>query len=121
MRANEPKREGYVQCIFFDQDRQAHCEAASGFYSSKPGEPPRWAPNAAAVTALGKLGFDTSVKDGNYPAKFAATGSAGMTAIADLLLKSMFEAYGARAFDTLKFVAPLGGSGIELSRCRPAS
>ncbi|HZL39696.1 MAG TPA: hypothetical protein VFC45_05375 [Pseudolabrys sp.] len=49
---------GYVQCIFHDHQTGVYCEASSGFYYAKKGQPRTFHQSSNAITALAKLGFD---------------------------------------------------------------
>ncbi|MBS0531045.1 MAG: hypothetical protein JSS22_16875, partial [Proteobacteria bacterium] len=78
--ANRP--EHYVQCIFHDANTEVYCEAASGFYLTKPNEPRRFRASAATMAALAKLGFDTDDSAGNFKIERAVGKPADFNALA---------------------------------------
>jgi len=97
----------YVQCAFFDNDRQMMCEAASGFYDTSPGTPSQVHLPAAKVAKLGKLGFSTDASHGNFQRVMDTSNAEGLSAVARLLLSALYEAYDARIDDSIKVTAPL--------------
>jgi len=112
----------YVQCLFFDADRQIMCEASSGFYAQPDGEPRRFRVAERGIAALGRLGFSTDDSEGNYQRQFEIVGRDDFPGIADLLLSALYLAYGARPGMQIEVEAPLareGGSGILYSPCMP--
>jgi len=110
---------GYVQCIFFERRTRMLCEASSGFYYDKPGEPrtTRLAPEA--VAALGRLGFSTDDSAGNFSIEFDVASPPDLNAIADFMLKALHDGYGARAGTKLHFSAPFARR--PTTKCIPVS
>lgn len=82
---------GYVQCIFHDNDTQAYCEASSGFYQT-----PQQKPTGEALNILKKQGFDISVTEGNYPLELPIAGTGDLKDLAIRMLSTGYLAYGAR-------------------------
>src|SRR5262249_49174338 len=95
------------------------CEAASGFYYSKPGEPRTMRLSPEAVAALGQLGFSTDDSAGNFSIEFAVANPPDFNAIADFMLKALHDGYGARAETKLRFSAPFARR--PTSKCIPVS
>ncbi len=110
---------GYVQCMFYDHATRLLCEASSGFYFDKPGEPRTFRLAADAIAALGRLGFSTDDSQGNFRARWRVGKSPDFNAIADFILTALHDAYGARAESSLSFNAPLAPR--ESSSCKPVS
>jgi len=88
--------QAYVQCMFDDDARQMWCEAASGYYFTKPDQPRKLWLSLPAKVSLAALGFDTSIENGNYPRYIPTLNAADLNAAADLLLSALYLAYGAR-------------------------
>jgi len=102
-----PHRQGYVQCMFFDNRSKLRCDAWSGYYSTKPGEPRKFYLPPDAVAALSRLGFDTDDSRGNFRLELDLGRAApNFNATADLILTALHDAYGARYDMNLGFVAP---------------
>jgi hypothetical protein len=112
-------RHGYVQCIFYDRQSKVLCEASSGFYLGKPGMPRtlRLAPDA--IAALARLGFSTDDSKGNFRVDFDVSNPPDFSALADFILKSLHDGYGARATTNLKFNAPFAPR--PTTSCLPVS
>lgn len=96
----------YVQCVF-DTPTKMLCEASSGFFYSAPSEPRRYRLPAPSIAALGRLGFSTDNSAGNFRISIDVTNPPDFKAIADFMLKALYDGYGARAELTLRFNAPL--------------
>lgn len=108
----------YVQCVFDTRTRML-CEAASGFYDDVASKPrTRWLP-ADAVAALGRLGFSTDDSAGNFQIWFDVAAPPDFNRIADFILKTLHDGYGARADTKLEFNAPLAPHAS--SKCVPVS
>ncbi len=104
---NPAKRpEHYVQCIFHDANTKAYCEAASGFYLTKPEGPHRYRAAAATIAALARLGFDTDDSAGNFEIDRGVGAPPDFNALADFILRALHDGYGVRAGMTLTFNAP---------------
>ena len=97
----------YVQCAFYDEDRQMMCEAASGFYTDPPNTKRQTYLPPATVAKLGKLGFSTDDSRGNFQRVMDTRDSGGLGSVARLLLRALYEAYGARTDDRIAVTAPL--------------
>jgi hypothetical protein len=91
--------EFYVQCHFFDDDRQVHCEAASGFYY------PKIAGFATAeqLEALARIGFSTDATHGN----FAQERPFRVDEVATLLIETLARVFAFNIGDALEYNAPL--------------
>ncbi|MGH8264654.1 MAG: TY-Chap domain-containing protein [Steroidobacteraceae bacterium] len=115
----EGHRHGYVQCMFVAGGTKLLCEAASGFYYDKPGTPRTFHQPADAVAALGRLGFDTDDSAGNFRIELDVAAPPDFNAIADFMLRTLHDGYGARADSNLKFNAPFARR--PTSKCIPVS
>jgi hypothetical protein len=113
-----PGPETYVQCIFYRPDK-IMCEAASGFYVSPPGQPRTAHLPPNAIAALAELGFSTDDSQGNFRIDLDVADPPDFNAIADLILKALHNAYGARAETKLDLHAPYAPRGT--SKCVPVS
>jgi hypothetical protein len=98
-----PKTPGYVQCIFFDNDRKALCEVASGFYDQPDIQ--YVAPDRLAAVA--QLGFSLDASKGNYRQERTIKGAASVAKVADLIIRAMHGAYGATPDREFRYEAPL--------------
>ncbi len=100
-RAGRP--ELYVQCAFFDDDRQIHCEAVSGYY----GEPIAGFITPAKLTALAALGFSTDASAGNFVQERAAPDGEALYDVAGMLVETLARVYDLATIDELLHEAPL--------------
>jgi hypothetical protein len=108
----------YVQCVFDTKTRML-CEASSGFYDNVATQlRTRWLPKDA-VAALGRFGFSTDDTTGNFQIWFDVPDPPDFNRIADFILQSLHDGYGARANDDLEFNAPLAPHAT--SKCIPVS
>ncbi len=82
----------YVQCRFFDQDRQIECEAASGFYGPQPA--PKM--SRARLNAIASQGFSMDGSQGNFRLVRPIADHTDLWAITDLVLETLYRGYGAR-------------------------
>jgi hypothetical protein len=82
----------YVQCVF-DTWTRILCEAASGFFYTEPRS--YWLPEES-VAALARLGFSTDDSASNFRMWLDLPVPPDLNAIADLLLRALHDAYGAR-------------------------
>lgn len=96
----------YVQCIFHDVNTKVTCEAASGFYLTKPEEPRRYRASSATIAALAQLGFDIDDSAGNFKIERSVGSPPDLNALADFILRALHDGYGVRANVALKFNAP---------------
>jgi hypothetical protein len=108
----------YVQCVF-DSRTKMLCEASSGFFYSRPGEARTYRLPAAAIAALGRLGFSTDDSAGNFSIWLDITDPPDFNALADFMLKALHDGYGARANMKLRFNAPFAPR--TSSKCIPVS
>jgi len=112
---------GSVQCLFVENDARLLCEAESGFYAQKAGEPRQFRVSPEGIAVLARLGFSTDDSEGNYQRLIPLDGGGDFSAIADVILTALYEAYGARIDSRLEWEAPLApGKGL-LVRCAPVS
>lgn len=112
------KLNDYVQCVFDTRTRML-CEAASGFYDNVASKPrTRWLP-ANAVAALARLGFSTDDSAGNFQIWFDVPDPPDFNRIADFILKTLHDGYGASADSKLDFNAPLAPQAS--GKCMPVS
>ena len=113
-----PQRENYVQCLFYRTDK-IMCEAASGFYLDPPDEPRTMYLSPSAIAALARLGFSTDDSQGNFRIDLDLANPPDFNAIATLMLRALYDAYGARAQTKLDFHAPYAEGAT--SKCTPVS
>lgn len=111
----------YVQCIFFENSTKLYCEANSGLYSGATPATATYVLPPERIAALGKLGFDIEVKDGNYKQEIAASDDKALGAVAKMLLKALVVGYGGRADTKLKYVAPFAPESKGPYRCLATS
>lgn len=98
--------QGYVQCIFHDNRTALYCEAASGYWFDKKGEPRTFHQPVATVAALARMGFDTDDSKGNFKIDLPFAEGVDFNTTADFMLRALHDGYGARADMRLKFNAP---------------
>jgi len=110
---------GYVQCMFADGRTKILCEASSGFYYNKAGEPRTFYLAPAAIAALGRLGFSTDDSAGNFRYQASIGQQPDLNAIADLILAALHDGYGARAQSRLSLNAPFAPRAT--TKCVPVS
>ncbi|WP_158807912.1 hypothetical protein [Beijerinckia sp. L45] len=108
---------GYVQCLFHDHETRLTCEAASGFWYDKADVPRRMFLAPVKIAALARLGFSTDDSHGNFSLDRPVPEPVDFTAIADLMLKALYDGYDARVDKTLTFIAPFA-PGLTLA-CDP--
>lgn len=97
---------GYVQCMFFQNRTRLLCEASSGFYLTPEGQSRSFWLAHDAVAALGRLGFSTDDRQGNFRLEREIGDRPDFNAIADLMLRALHDGYGARADSRLTANAP---------------
>lgn len=97
------ERPGYVQCLFFDNDRKILCEAASGAYD-KPGS---HYVAADKLATLARLGFSLDGAKGNYQQRRAIRSGASLPKIADLLIRTLHDVYDVAPDHHFRYQAPL--------------
>jgi len=95
--------EFYVQCMFFDKDREIHCEAASGYY----GEKIAGFATPTKLAALAALGFSTDASAGNFVQERPAADVEALYDIAGMLVESLVRVYDMGTADLLLHNAPL--------------
>jgi hypothetical protein len=111
--------EMYVQCLFMDDDRRMLCEAASGFYAQRPGEPRRFRVTPQGLSALALLGFSTDDSGGNHQRLIDLNSTADFPVVADLILAALYHGYGARIGSDMEWKSPLAGVDPVSSPCTP--
>jgi hypothetical protein len=112
-------QEMYVQCLFMDDDRQMLCEAASGFYAQRPGEPRRFRVAPQGLSALALLGFSTDDSRGNHQRLIQLSSTADFPVVAELILAALYHGYGARIGSDMEWKSPLAGVDPVSSPCTP--
>ena len=95
--------EGYVQCLFFDKDRQIDCEAASGFYDPDMAN----VKTPAKLAALAALGFSTDASAGNFVQQRPVPAADALYGVAGMLVETLVRVYDLQTGDVLRFEAPL--------------
>jgi hypothetical protein len=113
-----PQRENYVQCLFYRTDK-IMCEAASGFFLNAPGESRTMYLPPSAIVALARLGFSTDDSRGNFRIDLDLANPPDFNAVATLMLRALYDAYGARAQTKLDFHASYAEQAG--SKCTPVS
>jgi len=114
----------YVQCEFFDQDRQMMCEAASGYYYAPKGAPRTVYLPAKSVAALARLGFSTDDSHGNFQRVMTTPHPSDFATVAELLLSALYESYGARLKSKIEVHSALVGdlgAVLKVTDCPPMS
>jgi hypothetical protein len=113
--------QAYVQCLFLPDQPRMLCEASSGFYLTKPGEPrSAWHVPPDRLDQLARLGFSTDDSDGNYQRMIDLGGGVNFVAIADLILSAIYHGYGARHGTPMQWSAPLVPKDDDSEqRCTP--
>ena len=115
--------QAYVQCIFFGNDRKMYCEATSGFYERKPNER-GIAPVPGSITAIAALGYSTDPSGGNFSQEIDLGDPPDVSRAAELMLATLYDAYGARLWTELQYNAPFAPTLSRTprpSRCIPTS
>lgn len=110
---------GYVQCMFVENRTKILCEASSGFYFDPAGATRSFRLSLEAIAALGRLGFSTDDSEGNFQTLFDIAAPPDFNVLADLILKALHDAYGARAETNLEFNAPFAPR--PTTTCLPVS
>jgi len=82
------REEYYVQCLFFDDDRQIRCEGASGYYYDEI----KGYVTATKGEVLAELGFSTDASAGNI-ARELRVDELGTRAIAKLIIELLARVY----------------------------
>lgn len=95
--------EGYVQCLFFDKDRQIDCEAASGYYDPDMAD----VKTPAKLAALAALGFATDASAGNFVQQRPVSSDGALYDVAGMLVETLARVYDLDPDDLLRFDAPL--------------
>lgn len=114
--------QSFVQCIFEDDNSEVLCEASSGFYSAKPGEPRTFSLTTDEVVAVGKLGFSTDDSKGNYVIQKKINSVSDLPALTDFMLITLYDVYGANLTSHVEIKAPSARlSHEERVKCTPLS
>jgi hypothetical protein len=95
------------------------CETASGYFLNSPDEPRTMRLSAAAIDALGRLGFSNDDSKGNFRIDLDVAERPDFDAIAELMLSALHDAFGAGPNTKLRFHAPYARRGT--SKCTPVS
>lgn len=98
--------QSYVQCLFHDRNTAIYCEAASGYWATKPGEQRTYYQSQETVAALAALGFSTDDAQGNFVIDRELQARPDFNVLADFILRAIHDGYGARASTKLRFNAP---------------
>jgi hypothetical protein len=96
----------YVQCLFSPDRRQIYCEADSGFYQNKEGEPRTVFLSAEDKAKLARLGFSLDDSKGNFPQMMDVRAVGAFGRVADVLLGALYDVYGARLNTPIEAKSP---------------
>lgn len=99
----------YVQCIFIDDDTAMFCEASSGAYGTGKFSLVRFVPTEETQNTLNGLGFTQDDPEKNFSQTVPLGSPPDVRVAADLMLTTLYEAYGARRDIDLDMDAPKGG------------
>jgi hypothetical protein len=113
------RMQAYVQCMFHDRESKLYCEAASGFYFDKKDVPRTFHQPPETVAALARLGFSVDDLAGNFKIDFEVADPPDFNAMADFILRALYDGYGARGNMNLRFNAPFAPRAP--STCVPVS
>lgn len=91
--------ECYVQCKFFDEDRQLHCEAASGAFHD-------WSLTDAQVAVLASLGYDETKPENNFAVEHSVSDEFELKYMPVLLIETLYRVFGLTEDTPLRFEAP---------------
>ncbi len=119
----QPKHDliGYfVQCLFNGATTEMLCEAASGFYSAKAGQPRKWQLSSDALDRLAVYGFERDSAAGNHRQIFKLN-ARPISHVTDMMLGALHDAYGVRIETPLEFKAPLADKFGFSPSCKPNS
>jgi len=112
----------FAQCLFESSGKRVLCEASSGFFIRRRLGGSGYRPSGATVAAIARLGFSTDDSEGNFQRVMDAETPTQLSAVADLLLATLYEAYGAREGTALTIKAPLAPlKRSERASCVPLS
>ncbi len=98
----------YVQCIFVERDTAMVCEASSAAYGIGQFSRVRFVPTEETQNTLRQLGFAQDDPKKNYSQMVPLGSPPDVRIAADLMLATLYEAYGARRETDLDLVAPQG-------------
>jgi hypothetical protein len=96
------ERQRYAQCLFVDGDRQIMCEASSG----RNGPKPHLRLSKAQRGAIAALGYQMNDGSPNFWLHRAVAGRSDLLEIAELMLKTLHQGYGARLGRVIGMRAP---------------
>ena len=114
--------DAYVQCLFEDDSSAILCEAASGYFSSKPGTPRTFTVSADNRAKLAALGFSLDDSAGNFQQEIKLGSSAALLDVARLMFGTLYDVYGGNLRATLEVNAPLAPlRRATLMSCTPIS
>lgn len=116
------REQSFVQCLLSDSKPPKNamlCEAASGFYEARRNKVPFVKMPEASLAALAALGFATDDAEGNHRREIAYKGPEEFGMVAELLLRALFHAYGARLGMPITLNSPLAQIDQTRSRCVP--
>ena len=113
----------YVQCLISPDRRQIYCEADSGFYQNKTGEPRTVFLSADDKGKLARLGFSLDDSKGNFPQMFDVRAVGAFGDVADVMLGALYDVYGGRLNTPIEAVSPfLPAHGtLKSLSCPPVS
>ncbi len=100
------RAQAYVQCLLHDKNTGIYCEAASGFWFDEPGKPRTFYHPRDAIAALARLGFNTDDSAENFSVDRDLATPPDFNALADFILRTLHDGYGARDTMRLEFNAP---------------
>ncbi len=121
-RADQPQ--AYVQCGFQERGRHLLCEASSGFYSSRPGEPRRFRLGPGQTAKLARYKFSADDSRGNFRRMIELGETINLSGVASMMLNVMHDIYGANISTRVTVNAPLVSRDVAplaSNTCAPAS
>ena len=111
--------QAYVQCLFLPDKPNVLCEASSGHYRGKDGEPQVWTLHPDRQARLQRLGFGTDASRGNFQRMLDLAADPDFEQIADLMLSGLHHGYGADHDTPVRMAAPLVPQSSDIDRsCR---
>ena len=110
----------FVQCLFNEAGDEMLCEAASGFYSAKSGQPRTWSLSHTNLDRVEAYGFDRDSSKGNHR-QIVDLKSKSLVDVSEMMLGALHDVYAVRLSTSLRITAPLVKKAGFAPRCAPTS